>query len=146
MLQRFDLALRHQRRELQRPNRPPAIISFTAVVTVIGRPMPPNSGCADMPIQPPSAIALNPSANPGEVRTTPFSKYAGVRSPLRFNGAILPALRCPASFKTAATTSFVAYSKQVLRGDLAIVHNVIKEELILGKRSAIGHVCCLSSM
>jgi hypothetical protein len=38
-----------------------AIISLTLLVRVIGRPMPPCSGSALMPIQPPSAIAFQPS-------------------------------------------------------------------------------------
>src|SRR5690349_15111026 len=38
--------------------------SLTSWVMIIGRPCPPNSGGAEMPIQPPSTICLNASLKP----------------------------------------------------------------------------------
>ena len=45
--------------------------SLTICVRIIGRPWPPNSGGAEMPIQPPSTICLKASLKPVGVVTLP---------------------------------------------------------------------------
>ena len=49
------------------------IISLTATVIVSGRPWPPNSTGAEMPIQPPSPYCLNACLKPLGVVTLPSS-------------------------------------------------------------------------
>ena len=57
-----------------------ASISLTVTVSVAGRPWPPNSAGADMPVQPPSAYCLKASRNPVGVVT---GRHRGACNPRR---------------------------------------------------------------
>ena len=62
--------------------------SLTSCVMIIGRPCPPNSGGAEMPIQPPSTICLKASLKPVGVVTLPSAeRLQPSLSPTRLSGA-----------------------------------------------------------
>ena len=61
--------------------------SLTICVMIIGRPWPPNSGGAEMPIQPPSTICLKASLKPVGVVTLPsLARLQPSLSPMRLSG------------------------------------------------------------
>ena len=76
--------------------------------------MPPCPGLAAIPIQPPSATCRQASANPGVVRTAPFSSRAGSRSPARLSGASTSSASRAASPSTASTVSGVASANRAV--------------------------------
>ena len=86
--------------------------SLTICVMSIGRPWPPNSGGAEMPIQPPSTICLKASLKPVGVVTLPsLWRLQPSLSPTRLSGVSTCSQNLAASPRIASTTSGEASEK-----------------------------------
>ena len=86
--------------------------SLTIEVSVAGRPWPPNSSGAEMPIQPPSTNCLKASLKPAGVLTLPSGwRSQPSLSPTRLSGVSTSSLNLAASRSTASTVSGEASAK-----------------------------------